>query len=138
MAAVVSPASFHSSSHIFPPHHNGFPTSPRHPRRPHGSAWPVAHHNPFEAFSPRHHSNASSLSTAGSWRHSEPVGRASVPTRTPSPKYHRGGLTHHWTPSNSSEDSNKSWRLHSGSPVTTIVSHPMAQQLDGKHFAVFY
>jgi len=127
MAAVVSLA---SSSHIFPPHHNGFPTSPQHPHRPRGSGGPVARHNPFEAFSPYHHSSVNSLSTAVSWRHSGPVGRASVPIHTSSPKYYRGGPTHCSIPSHSSENSNNSWRSHSGSSVTTIVRHSMAQQPD--------
>ncbi|KAI0247974.1 hypothetical protein BJV78DRAFT_1240733, partial [Lactifluus subvellereus] len=126
MAAVVSLACFHPSSHIF-----GFPTSPQHPHRPRGSAEPVARHNPFGAFSPRHHSSAKSLSTAASWRHSETVGRVTVPTRTSSPKYYRGGLTHY-----SSGNSNDSWRSHSSSTVATIVRHPMAQQPDKPNLKV--
>jgi len=116
MAAVVAPIAFHSSSHVFPPHRDNFAAFHQQPH-PRGPA--LLNHNPFEAFAPHHHSGAHSRSAAASWRHSEPVPRVPVPSRTPSPKNRRAGPSHSRIPS--VEASTISWRLHPPSPGATKV-----------------
>ncbi|KAH9959935.1 hypothetical protein BC827DRAFT_1155986 [Russula dissimulans] len=119
MAAVVAPTAFHSSSHLFPPHRDNFAAFHRQPH-PRGPA--LLDHNPFEAFAPHHHSSTHSRSTTASWRHSKPVPRAPVPSRTPSPKNRRAGPSHSRIPS--AEASTISWRLHRPSPGATKVDVP--------------
>jgi len=114
------------------PHHNGFAAFHHQQHQlPQYRVPAVVHHNPFEAFAPRHHSGAKSASAATSWRHTEPVERAPVPvpTRTP-PKNRRGSPTHSRTPSTtSSEASSSSWRDRSRSPaVATVELQPAAVQ----------
>jgi len=108
MAAAVAPAHIPSSTYVFPPHRNDFLAFHQHS---HHRGPAASDRNPFEAFTPHHHSGPNSRSSTASWRHSEPVMRSPNSVRTPSPKYHRSGPSHLRTPSTSSETSNTSW-LH--------------------------
>ena len=132
MATLTVP-SVHPSGHAFDPHHNGF-AALHHPHQALRYRAPAAvhHHNPFEAFSPHHHSGSKSPSAAVSWRHSESADRAPAPapittrptpiTTRPTPKHRRGAPSHSRTPStSSSEASSSSWRERSRSPVVATV-----------------
>jgi hypothetical protein len=123
MAAVVSPTSFSSSSHVFPHNRNDFLDFHQHS---HHRGPAASRRNPFEAFTPRHHSGPNSRSATASWRHPEPVVRSLNPVHTPSPKYHRSGPSHLHTPSTSSETSNTSRRSQ---------IHTSARKSEGKHLS---
>jgi hypothetical protein len=134
MTTLAVPSAFHPTGHAFAPHHGGFATFHHQPHHVPQYRAPAAvqHHNPFEAFSPHHHSGAKSASTAVSWRHSESVDRAPAPapiTTRPTPKHRRGAPSHSRTPSTSSEASSGSWRERSRSPaVATVELQPAATQ----------
>ena len=122
MAAVVAPTSFSSSSHVFLPNRNDFLDFQQHS---HHRGPAASRRNPFEAFTPRHHSGPNSRSATASWRHPEPVVRSLNPVHAPSPKYRRSGPSHLRTPSTSSETNTS----------RGLQIHTSARKSEGKHLS---